>query len=243
MWPLKPLVPHQTALLGTSLYTSTLAFIFATLALVAGWRATVLEKSAILTWYSAHYLAVCKGTWASSAQAAKAKNLSTVTCEARPGGYVFALAAELAADAVPAAGALFAGWEYGTVRTMPSLVPLAGGLGFVGLTLGAVLRAGWDEVPGANVGVAVVAAGLLLVAAAVVSVQVGRVGEGGVTAEGSRGFAVFVWVAAGLMVLVVGVNVGMWRLAGEGRGRGRDGRKRPLRWWKADGLEVLPSEG
>ncbi|MCJ1400547.1 hypothetical protein MMC11_003753 [Xylographa trunciseda] len=278
MWPPKPLVPHRIALLGTSLYTSTLAFLFTVLALVAGWRANVLENSAILTfdtttvpssvraylaslpppvastsagpirqWYSAHYLSVCKGDWAAfpaGAPASRAKNLSTVTCEPRGGGYVFALADELARDAAPAAAPLFAGWEDGVVRTMKSVVPLAGGLGFVGLTLVAVGHAGRYAVPEANVGFAVVAAVLLIVAAAVATGQVRGVVGGGmeeaggaVTAEGSRGFTAFVWIGAVLMVVVVLVNVGMWRLAG----KGMEGRKRALRWWKGGDMELLPS--
>ncbi|MCJ1377453.1 hypothetical protein MMC17_000548 [Xylographa soralifera] len=282
MWPPKPLVPHKTALLGTSIYMTVLAFIFATLALVAGWRASVLENSAILTfdttavsgavliylgssstplfanasapssvsggirqWYSAHYLSVCKGDWAiaSSAQPSGVKNLSTVSCEPRGGGYVFALADELARDAAPAAAGLFVGWEYDVLRTMGSVVPLAAGLGFVGLALVAVLHVGRYAVPVANVGFAVGGAVLLTVAAGVVTAQIRGVGGEGlegldvvVMAAGSRGFTAFVWIGAVLMMAVVPVNVALWRLTGKGM-KG----KRPSREWKGHDMELLPS--
>ncbi|MCJ1319911.1 hypothetical protein MMC15_005247 [Xylographa vitiligo] len=268
MWPPKPLVPHKTALLFTSIYKNVLAFVFATLALIAGWRAPVLENSAILTfdttnvssaviayldalpvnasapslitgngsggvrqWYSAHYLSVCKGDWATIASGARpggSKNLSTAVCEPQAGGYVFALADELARDATPAAAGLFAGWEFGVLRTMGSVVLLAGGLGFVGLTLVAVLHTRRYAVPVANMGFA-----------AVRGVGDGKL-EGGivvVTAARSRGFAAFGRAGAVLMVLVVPVNVGMWMLVK----KGAKSSKRSSRWGKANDVELLPS--
>lgn len=91
----------------------------------------------VYDWYEVHYLAVCKGMWSNGVVGVE--NASTIQCEPKSAGYTFSLSSELAADTVPAAQNLFANWSYGTLQTEASMVLLAMGIGFMGLSLLAYL--------------------------------------------------------------------------------------------------------
>jgi hypothetical protein len=85
-------------------------------------------------WYEPHYLSVCKGMWRSAAT--HLKNETSTVCKEMNAGYTFSLPEILAADAgLPADNPLFSTWRFAVLNTEMPFVCLVLAMTFLCWTI------------------------------------------------------------------------------------------------------------
>jgi SUR7/PalI family len=168
-------------------------------------------------WYEPYYLSVCKGRW--QVAAAHLKNETSTVCMEMPAGYTFSLPELLAADAgLPADSPLFSAWSFAILHTEAPFVCLTMSFTFISwsmidyfIGIVRIRRLTAESQPHwLRIGfiASILALITLILSSAVITATMHKILEAKLVAEkgvawSTGGFYVLIWLATGLMGLVV----------------------------------------